>query len=88
MIDVNKLPWEEEGGLMQMLKTLVDPRKPRGVRHPVSTIVAIAVCAALSGAQSFAAIAEWAEDLSSEALRMLGSKRKPPPSEPTIRRTL
>jgi hypothetical protein len=88
MIDVNKLPLEQDGGLMQLLKTLVDPRKPRGVRHPISTIVAIAVCAALSGAQSFAAIAEWAEDLSAEALRMLGSKRKTPPSEPTIRRTM
>ena len=88
MIDVNKLPLEQEGGLMQLLKTLVDPRKPRGVRHPISTVVAIAVCAALSGAQSFTAIAEWAEGLSSEALRMMGSKRKTPPSEPTIRRTL
>ena len=88
MIDVNQLPLEEEGGLMQLLKTLVDPRKPRGVRHPIETILAIAVCAVLSGAQSFTAIAEWAEELSPEALRLLGGKRKTPPSEPTIRRVL
>src|SRR5690606_31801631 len=68
--------------------TLVDPRKPRGVRHPVVTVVAIAVCAALSGARSFCAIAEWAHGLSREALRQLGSKRRTPPSEPTIRRVL
>lgn len=88
MMDVNHLPLEGEGGLMGLLKTLVDPRKPRGVRHPVVTIVAIAVCAALSGARSFCAIAEWAQGLSREALRQLGSKRRAPPSEPTIRRVL
>lgn len=88
MIDVNRLPLEGQGGLMDLLQTLVDPRKPRGVRHPVVTIVAIAVCAALSGARSFCAIAEWAQALSREALRKLGSRRNTPPSEPTIRRVL
>ena len=86
MIDVNALPLEGEGGLMDLLKTIVDPRKPRGVRHPVVTVVAIAVCAALSGARSFTAIAEWASGLSREGLRKLGSKRWKSPSEPTIRR--
>src|ERR1019366_8253481 len=53
MINFNALPLEGEGGLIDLLRTLVDPRKPRGVRHPVVTIVGIAVCAALSGARSF-----------------------------------
>jgi hypothetical protein len=88
MIDVNSLPLEGAGGLIDELKTVVDPRKPRGVRHPVVTVVAIAVCAALSGARSFTAIAEWAQGLSREALKRLGSKRWKPPSEPTIRRVL
>ena len=88
MIDVNCLPLQGEGGLMELLKALTDPRKPRGVRHPVATIVAIAVCAALSGARSFCAIAEWAQGLSHEALKQLGSKRRTAPSEPTIRRVL
>jgi hypothetical protein len=88
MIDVNSLPLEGEGGLIDVLKTVVDPRKPRGVRHPVVTVVAIAVCAALSGARSFTAIAEWAQGLSRDALKRLGSKRWKPPSEPTIRRVL
>jgi hypothetical protein len=88
MIDVNRLPLEGAGGLMDLLKTVVDPRKPRGVRHPVVTIVALAVCAALSGARSFCAIAEWTQSLSRDALRQLGSKRRTPPSEPTIRRVL
>lgn len=88
MIDANCLPLAGDGGLMDLLQTLVDPRKPRGVRHPVVTIVAIAVCAALSGARSFCAIAQWAQGLSREALQQLGSKRWRPPSEPTIRRVL
>ncbi|MGA2476936.1 MAG: ISAs1 family transposase [Terriglobia bacterium] len=88
MIDVNRLPLEGEGGLMEMLRTLVDPRQRRGVRHPLVTVVAISVCAALSGARSFKAIAEWAKDLSRDTLRRLGSQRWRPPSEPTVRRVL
>ena len=88
MIDVNRLPLEGEGGLIEMLRTVVDPRKPRGVRHPLVTVVAIAVCAALAGARGFSAVAEWAKDLSHDTLRRLGSERWTPPSEPTIRRVL
>lgn len=88
MIDVNALPLAGEGGLIDLLETLVDPRQPRGVRHPVVTIVGIAVCAALSGARSFCALGEWAQGLTREALERLGAKRWTPPSEPTIRRVL
>ncbi len=88
MIDVNRLPLQGAGGLVEMLGTVVDPRKRRGVRHSVVSIVAISVCAALSGARSFCAIAEWAQQLSQEALNQLGIKRGKPPSEPTIRRVL
>lgn len=88
MIDINRLPLQGQGGLIDMLQTVVDPRKPRGVRHPVATVVAIAICATLSGARSFIAIAEWAQTLDHEALRKLGATRRNPPSEPTIRRVL
>ena len=87
-MDINRLPIQKEDGLMQLLASIVDPRKPRGVRHPVPTILAISVCAALTGARSFCAIAEWAQGLSAEALKLLGAKRSKPPSEPTIRRVL
>ena len=88
MIDVNRLPMEGKGGLMDLLRAITDPRKPRGVRHPVVCIVAMATCACLSGARSFEAIAQWAATLPIDALRRLGCKRKKPPSEPTFRRTL
>jgi hypothetical protein len=88
MFDVNKLALHGKNGLMSLLQTIIDPRKPRGVRHPVETVVAISICAALAGARSFCAIAEWAKCLDKDALRKLGSKRNEPPSEPTIRRVL
>lgn len=88
MVDVNRLALEGAGGLIEMLRRVVDPRKRRGVRHSVVSIVAISVCAALSGARSFCAIAEWAQGLSREGLERLGVKRGKPPSEPTIRRVL
>jgi hypothetical protein len=88
LLDLNRLPLDGHGGLMEMLRTLVDPRKPQGVRHPLVTVVAISVGAALTGTRSFKAIAEWAKDLTRETLRRLGSQRWRPPSEPTIRRVL
>lgn len=88
MMDVNALPLEGSGGLLDLLQTLVDPRRPRGVRHPVVTVVALAVCATLAGARSFTALAEWSQGVSREGLRRLGAKRSRPPSEPTFRRVL
>jgi hypothetical protein len=88
MIDVNRLPLKGEGGLIEMLRTLVDPRKPRGVRHPLVTVVAMPVCAALAGVRTFNAVAEWAKDSPREALRRFGSRRWTGPSEPTLGRVL
>jgi len=88
MLDVNRLPLEGAGGLLDLLRTLTDPRKPRGVRHSVVSIVAMATCACLAGARSFEAIAQWAAECSREALNRLGCRRPTPPSEPTFRRVL
>ena len=88
MLDANRLPLEGAGGLLDLLATVPDPRRRRGIRHPVRAVVALAVCAAVAGARSFTAIAEWARGLSPEALRRLGATRRTPPSEPTIRRVL
>ncbi len=75
-------------GLMQLIRRVDDPRKPRGVRHPCAVIVGIAVCAVLCGARSFQAIADWASGLRQQDLRRFGTRRPTPPSEPTIRRML
>lgn len=88
MLDANRLPLQGAGGLLDLLQAVPDPRHRRGVRHPVRTVVALAVCAAVAGARSFTAIAQWAQGLSADALRRLGATRRTPPSEPTIRRVL
>jgi len=88
VLDIEKLPLCGKGGLFEVLSSIVDPRKRRGVRHQVQSIVAITVCATLAGSKSFVAIAQWASEQSSETLKRLGSKRGKPPSERTFRRVL
>jgi hypothetical protein len=88
VIDVNRLPIEGKDGLIDLLKTVVDPRKRRGVRHPLICILSIATCACLAGARSFEAIAQWARELSRDGLKRLGCKRFRPPSEKCFRLTL
>jgi len=72
-------------GLATVLSTLPDPRKPRGVRHGLVTVLSVAVCAVAAGARSFVAIAEWAADLPAEAAAALGINAAPP-SESAVRR--
>lgn len=47
------------------------------MRYPLSGMLAVAVCAVLSGARSFAAIGEWAFDLHGDQLDRLGLDRAP-----------
>ena len=73
--------------LMKALAQLSDPRARRGKRHPLATVLGIAVCAVLTGARSYQAITEWAHDLPPSVRDRLGITGWPP-SESTIRRVL
>jgi hypothetical protein len=44
-----------------------DPRDPRGKRYPLVSMLAVAVCAVLAGATTFATITDWVRDLDSAA---------------------
>lgn len=94
LIDLNTVPIQTQGGLMEYLNRISDPRKPRGIRHTQVTVLAVAICALLSGAKSFIGIGEWAANLSQELLKRLGCRynqrlrKYVPPSEPTLRRAL
>ena len=44
-------------GLLDALSEAEDPRRPKGVRHPLPAVVALSVCAMLGGARSLYAIA-------------------------------
>jgi predicted transposase YbfD/YdcC len=79
--------------LLGYLATVPDPRAPRGRRHPLIAILAMAAAAVLGGARSMTAIAEWAADAPQPVRVALGARRDSPdrcsvPSETTIRRTL
>jgi hypothetical protein len=88
LIDVAKLPLAGQGGLFDALKNVVDFRKRRGVRHPLVSVLAVAVCAVLSGMRSFDAMGEWVADLPRDLRERLGCVRRQPPSESTIRRVV
>jgi hypothetical protein len=70
---------------LQVLESVPDPRKKRGVRHRFSVILFISVCAVVSGARSFAAIVEWAADSAEDVLAGMGIGA---PDASTIRRAL
>src|SRR5262245_56390575 len=55
--------------LLHALAAVPDPRDRRGVRYRLTSLLAVAVCAVLAGAATFAAIADWAADLD-PALRL------------------
>jgi predicted transposase YbfD/YdcC len=78
---------EQERDLLVVLAGVPDPRKPRGRRHRLVTVLAVGVCAVLAGARSYVAIAEWVHDLPVSARLRLGIGRRAP-SESTIRRIL
>ena len=49
-------------GLLDGLSRIEDPRKPRGIRHPLPAVLALAVCAMLVGARSLYAIGQWGRE--------------------------
>src|SRR3954451_14237156 len=63
-IDVPADLGEADGrNLLHALAAVPDPRDRRGVRYRLTSLLAVAVCAVLAGAATFAAIADWAADL-------------------------
>lgn len=87
-LDVSKLPLHGQGGLLELLETIEDPRDRRGIRHPLRAVLAVAVAAMLSGVRSVTAMAEFGQMLSFDVLEKLGCRYFGAPSEPTLRRVL
>lgn len=74
--------------LLCRIRSFTDPRRKQGTRHPLVTVLSIAVCAVLCGCKGYRAIGAWSQSLSREELVRFGSNRDTPPSEPTIRRLI
>lgn len=88
VIDVNQLPLKGQGGLIDLLATVMDPRKKRGVRYSSVAMLALALCACISGVKSYDGMGDYAKALPPDALRLLGFKRGKPPSESALRKFL
>ena len=72
--------------LLELLASVPDPRRPRGIRHGLPGILAVAIAAVVAGARSFAAIGQWVADADAELLAALGFHVGRGPSESAIRR--
>src|SRR6266550_365456 len=85
---------EDVWGLSDHLSVVPDPRKRRGVRHRLESILLIAAAAVCAGARSFTAIGEWALDAPQSVLARLAARHDPrlgryvAPDEATLRRVL
>jgi hypothetical protein len=93
VIDLNTVDVDGEGGLLDALAQLGEHRSTRGIRHDLPALLAVATAAVLSGADGYAAIADYAANLPQPALVRLGIRYRQrgcyiPPSHPTLRRTL
>lgn len=63
-----KLSAEHMKALPDVFRTIPDPRRTQGRRHPLASVLAIATAAVLCGARGYKAIADWARALSPQAL--------------------
>jgi hypothetical protein len=73
--------------LVEAFSEVPDPRHARGIRHGVVAILLLGACAVLTGARSFAAIGEYAQDTGRAILDRLGVGPVVPHAS-TIRRVL
>ncbi|THV33575.1 transposase family protein [Glycomyces buryatensis] len=75
------------GSLLGLYDLVEDPRNPRGVRHPIGLLLAIATAAVACGNRSWEAIAQWATEVAPDRMD-LTAYRHGIPDESTFRRTL
>lgn len=94
VVDLNRIPIHGKDGLLAALARVPDRRDPHGKRHDLPFILAVTACGVLAGMRGYRPVADFAANLSAEALRRLGARPQAstgllrPPSEPTIRRTM
>ena len=88
-------PLSVASSLLDRLRQVPDPRRLRGLRHPLLVILVLTACATLVvGNDSVAAIRQWAARTPQDVLHRLGARYHPlrgrylVPSERTFRRVL
>jgi hypothetical protein len=69
--------------LLDVLADIPDPRHRRGIRHPLSAILGLAVLAMLTGCKSYQAIAQFGRDKGFPLAHLLGFRRGKTPTKAT-----
>src|SRR6266496_3636300 len=64
--------------LIEVFAAMPDFRQPRGKRHPLAAIFALACCAMLCGYRSYSAIAEWGRNYGTGLAQALGFTHNTP----------
>jgi len=72
--------------LLDALQAVPDPRRRRGRRYTLATVLALSVCAMACGARSLYAIAQWGRDHRELVCDALGIKRLTTPDSSTLHR--
>ena len=67
---------EANPSLMELLEGVHDPRGARGKRHPLPTLLALAVVALLAGMTSYEAFFDYGKERGEEFCRLLGFTRR------------
>ena len=70
--------------LLEMLAEIPDPRKRRGLRHPLPAILSLTVLAMLTGCKSYQAIAQFGRDKGQSLAFALGFRRGKTPAKSTF----
>ena len=83
---------EQMRQLPQCFKSITDPRRSQGRRHPLSVVLGIAAAATLCGMRGYKATSDWADALGQKARERFGCRRENKkcvvPSESIIRDVL
>src|SRR5712691_5580206 len=61
--------------LLELLALVPDPRRRRGIRHRLASVLAVEAAAVLAGCTSVLAVSEWAGEAPQELLAALGARR-------------
>lgn len=74
--------------LLDAFHQIADPRKPRGVRHPFTSMLALTFLGLLCRQTDFASLQRWAKDHWRVLKGPLGFTRKEPPHATTLSRAV
>jgi hypothetical protein len=74
--------------LFDAFRAIDDPRKPRGIRHPYSSLLALTFLGLLCRQTAMAGLQRWAKDHWQTLKGPLGFTRKKPPHATTISRAV